>query len=109
MRVEVQGFLDKMLFHPVYYHEIPEELRSLILESLSAYKDRVGQPTGKARVLVDGSKQLDEIVGDSYCPVARNETVMVVLAVAAHRKWRVGSKSKLTRESGGPRTIHTDM
>jgi hypothetical protein len=36
MRVEVQGFLDKMLFHPVHYHEIPDECKGLILESLTA-------------------------------------------------------------------------
>ena len=31
---------DKMLFHPVYFHEIPVELRTPFLESLSAYKDQ---------------------------------------------------------------------
>jgi hypothetical protein len=40
---------------------------------------------------VDGSKQLDEIVGDSYSPVARTESVMCLLAVGAHRGWKVCS------------------
>ncbi len=92
MRMEVKGFLDKMLFHPVHPGDISEECNKHILNSLSAYEDRIGKPAGKARVLVDGSKQLDEIVGDSYCPVTRNETIMKLLAVGAHRGWKIASK-----------------
>lgn len=91
MRVEIQGFLDKMMLHPTHYSDIPDEEKDQILRSLDGYKDRIGQPTGKARVFIDGSSQLPELVGDCYAPVARNESNFVVLAVAAHRGYRIGS------------------
>jgi hypothetical protein len=91
MRAEIQGFLDKMLFLPRHYCQIPVDCRDKILNSLSGYKDRIGEPTGKARIFVDGSNQLDEITGDSYSPVARTESVMCLLAVGAHRGWKVCS------------------
>jgi hypothetical protein len=91
MRVEIQGFLDKMMFIPTHYSDIPDEEKAHVLRSLDGYKDRIGQPTGKARVFVDGSSQLPELVGECYAPVARNETNFVLLAVAAHRRWRIGS------------------
>lgn len=104
----MQGFVDKMLFLPVHYRDIPEECREHILNSLSGYKDRIGQPTGKARVFVDGSKQLDEIVGDSYCPVARIESVMCLLGIAAFRHWKICSYdvkqayTRVRRPAGDP-------
>ena len=91
MRAEIQGYLDRGLFQPVHYSDIPDENRPYILPSLTGYKDRVGQPTGKARVFVDGSRQLPELVGDAYSPVARPESTMFQLGIAAKRGWMVAS------------------
>jgi hypothetical protein len=91
MKVELQGFLDRGLFHAVHLREVPSENRPYILESLSGYKTRVGQPTGKARVFVDGSKQLLELTGDAYSPVARPESTFIQLGLAARRRWKSAS------------------
>jgi hypothetical protein len=88
MLVEVQGFVDQGLFHPEHYADVPVEDRPYILDSLTGYKDRIGQPTGKARVFVDGSKQLPELVGDAYSPVARSESTFLQLGLGARRGWR---------------------
>ena len=85
MRAEIQGFLDQGLFVPRLYADVPVEDRPFILDSLTGYKDRIGQPTGKARVFVDGSKQLPELVGDAYSPVARSESTFLQLGLGARR------------------------
>ena len=88
MRAEIQGFLDQGLFVPRLYADVPLEYRPFILDSLTGYKDRIGQPTGKARVFIDGSKQLPELVGDAYSPVARSESTFLQLGLGARRGWK---------------------
>ena len=86
----MQGFLDKGLFHPRLYADVPVEDRPFIFNSVTGYKDRISQPIGKARAFKDGFEQFPELVGDaySYSPVARPESTFLQLGLGARRGWR---------------------
>ena len=86
-------FSDKKLGRPIRFRDIPEDQRKFILRSLDGYKEKYG-PDGewiksKARLFVDGSRQLPDYTAESSSPVARMESVFMLASIAAYRGWEV--------------------
>ena len=86
-------FADKKLGRPVRFYDIPEDQRKFILRSLDGYKEKYS-PDGewiksKARLFVDGSRQLPDYTAESSSPVARIESVFMLASIAAYRGWEV--------------------
>lgn len=83
----------KHLGRPVHFADILPEDRKFILRNLDGYKEKYDANgnflKSKARVFVDGSKQLPEFTAESSSPVARIESVFALAGIAAYKQWDV--------------------
>ena len=90
MELEIKSlFADKKLGRPIHFRDIPVEQRKFILRSLDGYKEKYGADgewlKSKARLFVDGSRQLPDYTAESSSPVARMESVFTLASIAAYR------------------------
>jgi hypothetical protein len=88
MESEIRSlFSEKELGIPVHHRDIPTDERKFILRNLEGYTEKF-DPDGnftkaKARVFVNGSKQLSEYTAKSSSPVA------IIESIAAFKGWHV--------------------
>ena len=77
----------------MHFRDIPLDQRKFILRFLDGYKEKYGadgeKVKSKARLFVDGSRQLPDYTAESRSPVARMESVMMLVSIAAYRGWEV--------------------
>jgi len=86
LREEVIKAVKINILHPVHYKDLSEEERKLVIpqmiDYLEKYKPDATFDKFKVRVLARGDKQV--YTGDSEGPVARIETLLMLLAIAVH-------------------------
>jgi hypothetical protein len=86
LREEVIKAVKINILHPVHYKVLSEEERKLVIpqmiDYLEIYKPDATFDKFKVRVLARGDKQV--YTGDSEGPVARIETLLMLLAIAVH-------------------------
>ena len=92
---ELGQLVEREVFHPTRFSELPYDERRLIVNSTAAYKEKFKADgafeKSKSRLLVRGDMQKEEYSGESSYPTARVDTMLALLARANLRNREVFS------------------
>ena len=91
--VELDNISRKGVWHGVHERDLSSEEKELVIDMMKNFKTKF-LPTGefekdKVRVLVRGDKQKEDMLGETYGPVCRVESIFLLSCIAVLNEYKV--------------------